>query len=179
MTPEDLWRQKSNKELKAAARQLEDYPENIQQVIHTEISRRISLEYADFCSRFIAHSIDGIILSIVDTLFFKTILSLSKSASLNLNIDAIWITIILINWLYYALLESSSEQATLGKQALGIFVTDLDGNRISFGKATGRFFCKLLSFITTSFVGCIMAAFTKKHQALHDLLAGTLVMTKN
>ena len=50
-----------------------------------------------------------------------------------------------IHWLYYSLLESSAWQATLGKKALGLEVTDLDGNRIGFGRATGRFFAKIIS----------------------------------
>lgn len=77
-------------------------------------------------------------------------------------------------WLYYALLESSASQATLGKQAMGIKVTDLNGNRISFARATGRYFAKILSALILC-IGFIMVAFTAKKQGLHDLLAGTLV----
>jgi uncharacterized RDD family membrane protein YckC len=82
-----------------------------------------------------------------------------------------------LNWLYYSLLESSAWQATLGKKALGLEVTDLDGNRISFGRATGRFFAKFISSIILG-IGYIMAGFTEKKQALHDILAGTLVIRK-
>lgn len=84
---------------------------------------------------------------------------------------------IVVSWLYYALSESSPKQATLGKQALGIVVTDLNGKRISFGKATGRYFGKYLSTITL-FIGYLMAAFTDKNQALHDIMAGTLVVKR-
>jgi uncharacterized RDD family membrane protein YckC len=80
-------------------------------------------------------------------------------------------------WIYFALLESSAWQATLGKKALGLEVTDMEGRRISFGRATGRYFGKLLSgFILL--IGYIMAGFTEKKQALHDILAGTLVIRK-
>ena len=80
-----------------------------------------------------------------------------------------------MQWLYFALLESSAKQGTLGKMALGIRVTDLDGNRISFGRATGRYFAKFISAIIL-YIGFIMAAFTAKKQALHDIIASTLVI---
>jgi uncharacterized RDD family membrane protein YckC len=80
-----------------------------------------------------------------------------------------------ISWLYYALMESSAKQATLGKMAIGIVVTDLDGHRISFGRATGRYFGKILSGLILG-IGFLMAAFTEKKQALHDILASTLVV---
>jgi uncharacterized RDD family membrane protein YckC len=80
-----------------------------------------------------------------------------------------------VSWLYSALMERSSKQATLGKMALGIRVTDLDGNRIGFGKATGRYFAKILSALILG-IGFLMVAFTQRKQGLHDMLAGTLVM---
>jgi uncharacterized RDD family membrane protein YckC len=82
-----------------------------------------------------------------------------------------------LNWLYYALLESSTWQATLGKKALGLEVTDVEGRRISFGRATGRFFAKIISALIL-FIGFIMAGFTERKQALHDMIAGTLVIRK-
>jgi uncharacterized RDD family membrane protein YckC len=77
-------------------------------------------------------------------------------------------------WLYEAFLESSSYQATLGKMIFGMKVTDLHGNRISFARATGRHFAKLLSTMIL-FIGFIMVGFTERKQGLHDILAGTLV----
>ena len=59
--------------------------------------------------------------------------------------------------------------------ALGIIVTDLDGNQISFGRANGRYWSKIVSSITL-LIGYIMAGFTEKKQALHDIIAGTLVL---
>jgi uncharacterized RDD family membrane protein YckC len=82
---------------------------------------------------------------------------------------------IFINIAYYAGLESSSSQATLGKQALGIKVTDLEGRRISFRRAVGRLFGKILSALILG-IGFLMVAFTEKKQGLHDMLAGTLVV---
>jgi uncharacterized RDD family membrane protein YckC len=84
---------------------------------------------------------------------------------------------IIVHWLYYSLLESSAWQGTLGKKALGLEVTELDGSSISFGRATGRFFAKFISWIILG-IGFIMAGFTEKKQALHDILAGTLVIRK-
>jgi uncharacterized RDD family membrane protein YckC len=81
----------------------------------------------------------------------------------------------LVNWLYGAGFESSSYQATLGKMALGLKVTDLAGQRISFARATGRHFAKILSGLML-LIGYIMAGFTERKQALHDLIAGTLVV---
>jgi len=78
------------------------------------------------------------------------------------------------SWLYEALMESSSRQATLGKMIFGMKVTDLSGNRISFARATGRYFAKWLSGLTL-LIGYIIAGFTERKQALHDMLAGTLV----
>ena len=83
----------------------------------------------------------------------------------------------LIQWLYFSLTESSSWQATLGKKALGLTVTDLEGRRIGFGRATGRYFAKYLSTLIL-FIGWLMAGFTEKKQALHDMIAGTLVLRK-
>lgn len=80
-------------------------------------------------------------------------------------------------WLYYALLESSSKQATLGKLAIGIVVTDLNVGRISFGRASGRYWGKIISAIIL-LIGFIMAGFTQKKQGLHDIMAETLVVKK-
>lgn len=84
---------------------------------------------------------------------------------------------LVLQWLYFALMESSKNQATLGKMIVGIIVTDLYGNRISFGKASGRFFGKILSGLILN-IGYIIAAFTEKKQALHDMIAGCLVVNK-
>jgi len=77
-------------------------------------------------------------------------------------------------WLYEALLTSSTWQGTIGKRMLSLRVTDLEGNRVSFARATGRFFGKFLSRMIMD-IGFIMVAFTERKQGLHDLLAGTLV----
>jgi uncharacterized RDD family membrane protein YckC len=82
---------------------------------------------------------------------------------------------LVITWLYFALMESSSRGATVGKMVVGLKVVDEQGRRISFLRATGRFFAKFVSMILL-FVGFIMVAFTDRKRGLHDMIAGTLVV---
>jgi uncharacterized RDD family membrane protein YckC len=77
-------------------------------------------------------------------------------------------------WLYGAMIESSKYQATVGKMAFSMKVTDLQGQRLSFGQATGRHFAKILSGLTLC-IGFIMVGFSEKKQGLHDMIAGTYV----
>ena len=81
-----------------------------------------------------------------------------------------------LNWLYYTLFESSSYLATPGKIALGILVTDIGGNKVSFGRANARYWSKIFSGALLLF-GFIMTGFTRKKQGLHDIIAGTIVTT--
>jgi len=83
---------------------------------------------------------------------------------------------LILEWLYFAGMESSARQATFGKSVMSVRVTDYDGKRISFGHASGRFFSKLITGMIPLGIGYIMAGFTAKKQALHDMIAGTLVM---
>lgn len=90
---------------------------------------------------------------------------------------AIRLLIFMIEWVYFALLESSPWRASVGKKVLGLVVTDLKGNRISFTRASARYFCTILSgFILMA--GFIMIAFTQKKQGLHDILTGCVVIKK-
>jgi uncharacterized RDD family membrane protein YckC len=82
-----------------------------------------------------------------------------------------------IQWLYESLMTSSKYQATLGKMAVKIMVTDENGKRLSFGRATGRYFAKMLSGIIC-YIGFIMAFFDEKKQALHDKIVKTYVVKK-
>ena len=76
--------------------------------------------------------------------------------------------------LYYTLLEASRWQATIGKRALHIQVTDDAGARLTWLRANGRYWAKLLSFLILG-IGFLMILFTERRQGLHDLIAGTLV----
>lgn len=150
------------------------------------------LAYAGFWLRFVAWIIDTIILWIVSSFITLPIMAASGMRDILLNhppqtpeemfalLGTVWkITVlgIVIKWLYYALLESSAWQATIGKLTLGLKVTDMAGNRVSFARATGRFFGKIISAFILM-IGFIMAGFTAQKQALHDMMAGCLVMRK-
>lgn len=86
-----------------------------------------------------------------------------------------WIEAIATGWLYYGLLHASKWQATPGKRLIGIKVTDTGGQRISFLRSTGRYFASLVSAIILG-IGYLMAAFTRERRALHDYMAGTVVV---
>lgn len=90
---------------------------------------------------------------------------------------AIWLVSLTIQVLYYSFLESSNMQATIGKMALGIIVTDMNGAKLTLSKAFVRNLSRILSNLTM-LIGYIIAAFTEKKQALHDIIAGTLVVKK-
>ena len=80
-----------------------------------------------------------------------------------------------LTWLYYAVLTSSSWQATVGKKVLGLKVVDENGDRISFGRATGRYFAKIPSALILC-IGFLMVAWTNRKRGLHDMIANTLVV---
>ena len=81
----------------------------------------------------------------------------------------------LLGWLYFAAMESSPRQATLGKLALGIRVVGRDGARISFARASARFFAAALSWLSLN-LGHALAAWTRERRALHDFVAATWVV---
>jgi len=133
------------------------------------------LTYAGFSKRIFASLIDGVIIFFIAVVPLIGI-GMAGASKETMDVRAILVQLLVLvgGWLYEAAMNSSSKQATLGKMALGIKVTDLEGNRISFGRATGRHFGKYLS--SCMYVGYLMAAFTQKNQALHDIIAGTLVL---
>jgi len=153
-------------------------------------------KYAGFWIRFGAYLIDGIICAVViyGSLFIVILLgaalspgsyssyyspySSGTSPVTGLLVILWFIFAIVFSWLYYAYQESSPAQATLGKQAVGIIVTDTEGNRISLGKATGRWLAKILSALILC-IGFIMIGFTDQKQGLHDMIASTRVVYKN
>jgi uncharacterized RDD family membrane protein YckC len=135
--------------------------------------------YAGFWKRLGAFLIDFCILAfsfiVVTIVSLKIVnVSLMDLKETRWMFNLMWL---IFNWLYYALMESSGCQATLGKMAWGLCVTDLDGRRISFGRASGRYFGKILSGLII-FIGYFMIGFTRQKQALHDMMAGTLVVNK-
>jgi len=145
-------------------------------------------KYGGFWIRLVAHLIDSLILFMVNIavffalLFVYSLLFGGSSGSHDtgfLVIFILWLLFMVIfNWLYYAFQESSSRQATIGKQLMGLAVTDYDEKKISFWTATGRWATKLLSALTLN-LGYIMIGFTEKKQGLHDYIVQTCVVKKS
>jgi uncharacterized RDD family membrane protein YckC len=88
------------------------------------------------------------------------------------------LAVIVGKWLYYALFESSSWQATPGKKVLNIFVTDINGAPVTFGRATGRYFSRFVTSLIPLGIGYMLAGLTERKQALHDMIASTLVLRR-
>ncbi len=134
------------------------------------------LAYAGFSKRFFASLIDGVIIFCV-LVAPLIILAVAGASEETVNVGGVITQLLAVvgSWIYEAVMDSSSKQGTLGKMAVGIKVTDLEGKRITFGRATGGHFGKYLSCFTM-YIGYLMAAFTQKRQALHDIIAGTLVL---
>lgn len=143
------------------------------------------VHYGGFWIRFVAAIVDGLITAVPNFVFtFLAEFAAATSApagsparvafgmSVLINVISI-----VIGWLYEAMFTTSTYQATPGKMLFGLKVVDLQGNRIAFGRATGRHFAKYVSALICS-IGYIMAAFDERKRGLHDQLAGTLVVYK-
>lgn len=137
--------------------------------------------YAGFWKRFAAAAIDYVILVALSALLgwvAGSFYGVTVDAPDKKTAQAIGNVVgVIVWWLYYASLESSARQASLGKLALGIKVVDRQGGRISFGRATGRHFAKIVSGLILM-IGYLMAGFTARKQALHDMMAGCLVVNR-
>jgi uncharacterized RDD family membrane protein YckC len=158
----------------------------------------MNTNYAGFWLRFVAVLIDGLVLGVIQWIAvmpFLGLLGLGVASDIqNLeNMDeseamgmmgpmmamagVAYVGFFIIQILYYALMESSSKQATLGKMALGLKVTDINGNKIDFTKGLVRSLCRVISGMIMC-IGYLIAAFTEKKQGLHDMIANTLVLKK-
>ena len=162
--------------------QEKNYPSRQQNIENTEFN------YSGFWRRFVALIIDSVILAIVGAII-GGVLGAIIGFILGFNgVDIPTIKTItsvvggmaglVLNWIYFTAYESSSKQATLGKRMMGMYVTDINGQRITFAKANGRYFGKILSGLLVC-IGFVMAGFTKKKQGLHDIMASTLVIQRN
>ncbi|NJO53062.1 MAG: RDD family protein [Leptolyngbyaceae cyanobacterium RM2_2_4] len=145
----------------------------------------LEYDYVGLASRIVAWLFDSIL---VIQLFNDILLITIVSPFLSSNENSIDVTTfrqlftiyryLIFGWLYFAFMESSPLQGTLGKAIIGVRVVDMQGRRISFLKATGRYFGKIFLMIFTLYVSCLVVAFTKKRQALHDMLIGSLVIRR-
>ncbi len=158
----------------------------------------MNTNYAGFGRRLVAIIIDSILLGCVQFIAIMPILgimgigvaneiqnlepgdeaqAMSMVGSMMAVAGVAQVVFIVIQTLYFSLMESSNMQATVGKMVLGIKVTDMNGNKLDFTKALVRNLCRILSSMIL-FIGYLMAAFTEKKQALHDMIANTLVVKK-
>ncbi len=156
----------------------------------------LPVQYAGFWLRFVAYLIDGVVVSVafLVVLVFLAVFTGLGAALRDIRfgeapqeilaligvafILAIIGVAVIGTWLYHALMESSSWQATLGKKALDLAVTDMEGRRITFGRASGRHFAKIISGLIPFAIGYIVAGFTAKKQAIHDMIASCLVVRR-
>ncbi|HET8924168.1 MAG TPA: RDD family protein [Candidatus Acidoferrum sp.] len=154
------------------------------------------VEYAGFWLRLLAYLIDsavigiGFVVIVIPLIFLTGIGDLLSRFHPDEDMNDVGLFFIfgvlflaataslVLTWLYHALMESSEWQATLGKKFLGLAVTDMAGQRVSFGRATGRHFAKIITNMVPLLIGYLMAAFTQKRQALHDMIAGCLVLRR-
>ena len=138
----------------------------------------IKKSYGGFWKRVIAYLIDAFIIAFPVTMIFGTVIPQTMMTE-NIQVTSVAVSMpqvimLVASWVYFAGLESSAWQATVGKKMLGMKVTDTSGERIDFIKATIRYFSKILSSFILM-IGFIIVAFTAKKQGLHDFIAGTLV----
>ncbi|MTI22339.1 RDD family protein [Fulvivirga sp. RKSG066] len=162
----------------------------------TTTATPVAQKYGGFWIRFVAYIIDAIILGIVASVVIVPIFGAlgfgaysSMQGGGEITEDQLGALIgmisgaglflqvvnIVAGWLYFALMESSGKQGTIGKIALGLKVVDKNGERLNFGTATIRYFGKLVS-TAILMIGFIIAGFTEKKQALHDMIASTYVI---
>jgi len=143
---------------------------------HTEAHHKYHGRYAGFWQRFIAFLIDFVILSII-TVALEALFGFQTYNRTGYGMGLFAPLYFIIWWAYFALMESSKHQATVGKMAMGIKVIDIHFHQLNFLRATGRYFSKFLSLVLFG-LGFVMIAVTDNKQGLHDRIADTLVIRK-
>jgi uncharacterized RDD family membrane protein YckC len=155
------------------------------------------VEYAGFWIRFVAYLIDSVIMGLGFVVVVIPIAFLFGLGGILNQIhpqqeigDAgvavligLFVLVVIVGvcatWLYHALMESSSWQATVGKKVLDLVVTDMEGKRVSFGRSTGRHFAKIITNMIPLGIGYILAGFTERKQAVHDMISSCLILRKS
>jgi uncharacterized RDD family membrane protein YckC len=134
--------------------------------------------YGGFWVRVAAYLIDSIVILVIGVLIggvYGFMVGFTGGTEA-MAISGGYVIGFVVTWLYFALMESSERGATFGKRAMGLRVVTDQGQRLTFGHATGRFFAKLVSALVLG-IGFLMVAFTERKRGLHDMMAGTLVVT--
>ncbi len=146
---------------------------------HATIPR---VEYAGFWLRFVTYLIDSVVMGLAVVLVLVPLIFLTGLGAFlgQIRTEEDWSDagFFLMLGFIHALMESSEWQATVGKKALGLVVTDMAGQRVSFARATGRHFGKIITNMVPMLIGYIMAGFTERKQALHDMIAGCVVLRR-
>lgn len=134
-----------------------------------------NINYAGIGDRLLAFLMDSIII-IVPLLALTQVTGLYK---INREWTGVAINIfeLILCWLYFTAFESSSWQATVGKKILNLKVTNKDNLKITFRQASVRFWSKLITLLTLG-IGFLILAFNEKRQALHDKIAGCVILNK-
>ncbi|VXA97250.1 Transporter [Luteimonas sp. 9C] len=145
------------------------------------VTRGGDVVLAGFRKRLAAYAIDALLLGIASALVGGLIYELLGVGGFG---RGIWMEQIVVNTvslvlstLYFAWFHAAYAMATPGKMAVGIKVVRLDGARISFGRGVGRYLATILSSLILM-IGFLMAAFTQRKQALHDMVCDTLVVDR-
>jgi uncharacterized RDD family membrane protein YckC len=164
--------------------------------VPAQVTIAVPSPYAGFWLRLLAYIIDNVVLGVIFGVivllvvaavgvgYFRTMFQGMQDGTGEFPVALIAAVLVgvlltlIASWIYHAWMDSSEYQATLGKMALGLIVTDLNDRPISFARASGRFFAKIITGLIPFGIGYIMAGFTEKKQALHDMIASCLVLKK-
>ena len=129
--------------------------------------------YAGFWRRVLATLVDTLILWIPCSIFSWQFAQNFNDPTTLAAVDFIQTTLI---WTaYYGILESSQKAGTFGKQIVGLRVSRLDGQPLTFARASSRFLVGVLSGIPLG-IGIFMVGWTAKKQGLHDIICGCIVV---
>lgn len=158
-----------------------------QTVPHAATTPGTPLQLAEFLPRVAAALLDGLFVGLIGCIPNGIIVGMLLAAMNNNHENAEAMAFLanictsaigfLIGVIYCVTLDASAKQGTWGKQIVGLKVTDLDGRRLSVGRAIGRFFARYLTICTCG-IGYLLPLFTKNRQTLHDMICGCIVLNK-